>query len=71
MPSPSSFAVFAIVNAVVWPGFALAYWYYYQREEERLMDAVNEGPTNESKSGEAKLEETDAQANRSGAGGEY
>lgn len=40
LPSPSSFAVFALVNAIVWPGFALAYWFTYQREEERLLDAI-------------------------------
>lgn len=47
MPSPSSFALFALVNAITWPGFALAYWYYYQREEEKLLDAVTERPADE------------------------
>lgn len=71
MPSPSSFAIFAVVNAVVWPGFALAYWYNYQRKEEKLMDAVNDGPTDESKGEEAKIDERDAQAKSSGTGGKY
>ena len=50
MPSPSSFALFALVNAITWPGFALAYWYYYQREEEKLLDAVTESSAGEADS---------------------
>lgn len=54
MLSPSSFAVFAIVNAVTWPGFALVYWFYYQRKEEELLDAAMDQSTNEMDSGGAK-----------------
>jgi hypothetical protein len=53
MPSPTSFAVFALVNAIVWPGFALAYWFTYQREEERLLDAIGRGETEEENASKA------------------
>jgi hypothetical protein len=56
MPSPSSFAVFAVVNAVTWPGFALAYWYFYQREEEKLLDAIGEETTETADSTEVERE---------------
>lgn len=63
MPSPGSFAMFAVVNAIVWPGFALAYWYRYQREEERLMNAVTQ------QSGE-QGDSTGRQQEPSGTGGD-
>lgn len=56
MPSPGSFAVFALVNAITWPGFALAYWYYYQREEEELLNAVTDQSTDETDSAGVKSE---------------
>lgn len=68
MPSPSSFAIFAIVNAIVWPGFALAYWYKYQREEERLMDAENSNPPGGE---DSQTNSTDAQTKQTDPGGEY
>lgn len=58
MPSPSSFALFALTNAIVWPGFALAYWHKYQREEERLLDAVDQRSPNESNAGTDQTEST-------------
>jgi len=38
--TPGGYLAFMVVNAVVWPGFALAYWYLVQREEESLMEAM-------------------------------
>lgn len=41
MVSPGSFLAFALVNAIVWPGLSVAYWYCYQRQEEGFMDEIN------------------------------
>lgn len=40
--TPDTYLAFMIVNAVVWPGFSLAYWYLVQREEESLMEAMSD-----------------------------
>lgn len=41
MVSPGSFLAFALINATVWPGLSLVYWYRYQRQEESFMDDMN------------------------------
>lgn len=41
MPSPSSFLAFTVINFIVWPGFALAYYYLFQRADEDRIEAMS------------------------------
>lgn len=40
--TPETYLAFMVVNAIVWPGFSLAWWYLVQREEETMMEAMAE-----------------------------
>lgn len=40
--TPQTWLAFMVVNAIVWPGFSLAWWYFVQREEESMMEAMAE-----------------------------
>jgi len=45
MVSPSSYLLFCVVNAIVWPSFAGLYWFMFQRADEDRIEAMSNAGT--------------------------
>jgi hypothetical protein len=42
MVTPINYIEFAIANVIVWPGFALTWWYLFQREDEGVIESIRD-----------------------------